>query len=86
MPEDGDLSEATLRELIVLLALVEDEFRNSAVPEQIAALARRECAIKAALHRHALASKGPFSPYSPRPTAAPCGPGDVSAQKVGAQK
>ena len=39
MPEDDDLSHATVRELIVQLALVEDERRKATNPGQIAALA-----------------------------------------------
>lgn len=37
-PENGELGQATVRELIVQLALVEDEHRNTAVPGQLAAL------------------------------------------------
>ncbi|WP_133159156.1 hypothetical protein [Arthrobacter glacialis] len=58
-PEDGDLSHATVRELIVQLTLVEDEHRKATSPSQIAALARREQTIVVALHGHGLGFKSP---------------------------
>lgn len=58
-PEDGDLSHATVRELIVQLALVEDENRKATSPSHIAALARREQTIVVALHGQGLALKSP---------------------------
>ena len=63
-PEDEDLGQATVRELIVQLALAEDEHRNTDDPRRIAALARREQAIVAAIHRYGL---GPTAPDSPQP-------------------
>ena len=63
-PEDDDLGQATVRELIVQLALAEDEHRNTANPRRIATLTRREQAIVAALHRNGL---GPTSPDNPKP-------------------
>ena len=62
--EDDDLGQATVRELIVQLALAEDEHRNTDDPRRIAALARREQAIITALHRYGL---GPTAPDSPQP-------------------
>ena len=53
-PEDDDLGQATVRELIQQLARTEDERRRTVNPGRIATLARREQAIVAALHR-----KGP---------------------------
>ncbi|MGA7206313.1 MAG: hypothetical protein WBX27_16990 [Specibacter sp.] len=80
-PEDGDLGQATVRELIVQLALVEDEHRNTAIPGQLAALARREHAIVAALHRHGLAFKVPCSPNASAPRPVPCRPDVEAAQE-----
>lgn len=60
--EDDDLGRATVRELIVKLALTEDEHRSTTNPGRIAALARREQAIVAALHQHELITKGPCHP------------------------
>jgi len=51
MPEDDDLGQATVRELILKLALIEDEHRRTVNPGLVATLARRERAIVAALHR-----------------------------------
>ncbi len=53
--EHEDLRQSSVRELIVQLALAEDEQRKAADPGQIAALTRREQAIVAALHRNGLA-------------------------------
>lgn len=64
MPEDNNLGQATVRELIVQLALAEDEHRNTANPTQIAALTRREQAIVSALHR---AGHGHTIPKKPEP-------------------
>ncbi|PYI64228.1 hypothetical protein CVV68_22475 [Arthrobacter livingstonensis] len=62
MSEDDELGRATVRELIVKLALTEDQLRSTANPGRIAALARREQAIVAALHQHELITKGPCHP------------------------
>ncbi|WP_207344806.1 hypothetical protein [Arthrobacter sp. E3] len=61
-PEDDDLHQATVRELIVQLALAEDEHRNTDDPKRIAALTRREQAIVAAIHRYGLGHTAPDSP------------------------
>ncbi|WP_288026125.1 hypothetical protein [Arthrobacter sp.] len=53
-PQGGELGRATVRELIVQLALVEDEQRRTLDPGRAAILAGCEAAIVAALHR-----KGP---------------------------
>lgn len=61
-PDDDDLGQASVRELIVQLALSEDERRNTSNPERIAALNRREQAITAALHGNDLGPTGPGNP------------------------
>ena len=63
-PED-DLGQATFRELIVQLALAEDERRKTSNPERIAALNRREQAIAAALHNHGPGPAGSIALESP---------------------
>ncbi|WP_415856835.1 hypothetical protein [Sinomonas sp. G460-2] len=57
---ETDLDHATVRELIVQLALVEDGLRGSEGrdPARAAALARREQSIVAALHRNGLGVRG----------------------------
>lgn len=57
---DDDFGQATFRELIVQLALAEDERRKTSNPDRIAALNQREQAIAAALHNngHGLAERG----------------------------
>jgi hypothetical protein len=80
-PEDDDLDQATVRELIVQLALVEDEHRKATDPGQIAAVARREQVIVAALHRHGLTFKGPGSPNAAGPKAFPRRADDMVPQK-----
>lgn len=50
--EYGALSGATVRDLILELAAVEEEQANTSDPEQLSALIRREEAIMAALHRN----------------------------------
>lgn len=67
-PEDDDLGQATIRELIVLLALAEEEHRNTANPGRIAALIRREQAIIVALHRNGLRPGTPDNPKSLGPS------------------
>lgn len=62
--EDDDLGQATVRELIVQLALAEDEHRNTDDPRRITTLTRREQAIVVALHRNGL---GPTAPDNPKP-------------------
>lgn len=57
-PDDDDLDQASVRELIVQLALAEDERRNTSNPARIAALNRREQAIMAALHGSELGPAG----------------------------
>lgn len=47
--EEDVLDQATVRELIVQLALTEEEHRNAANPGHITVLAKREQAIVAAL-------------------------------------
>ena len=61
--EHDDLGQASVRELIVLLALAEDEHRNIANPRKIAALTRREQAIIGALQRNRLGTTTPASPH-----------------------
>lgn len=51
----GDYPYASVRELIVQLALVEDECRSATSPGEIAALSLREEAIVAALQQNGLA-------------------------------
>lgn len=72
IPEDDDLGQATVRELIVKLALTEDEQRSTTKPGRLAALARREQAIVAALHQNQLALKDPGNPKSPEPSTVAC--------------
>lgn len=67
-PEHDDLSQATVRELIVQLALAEDEHRKTANPRRIAELIRREQAIVVALHRKGL---GPTGSDNPKPLGPP---------------
>lgn len=57
---DDDFGQATFRELIVQLALAEDERRKTSNPDRIAALNQREQAIAAALHNNGpgLAERG----------------------------
>ncbi|MGN5732182.1 MULTISPECIES: hypothetical protein [Arthrobacter] len=62
-PEDDDLGQASVRELIVQLALAEDEHRNTANPRKIAALTRREQAIIGALQRNGLGITTLVSPH-----------------------
>ncbi len=50
--EYGALSEATVRDLILELAAVEEEQANTSDPEQLSALIRREEAILTALRRN----------------------------------
>ncbi|ALE92365.1 hypothetical protein AOC05_08610 [Arthrobacter alpinus] len=69
--EDDDLGQASVRELIVLLALAEDEHRNTANPRRIAALIRREQAIVMALHRNGLTATGPDNPQLPGQSTPP---------------
>lgn len=61
----GNLSQATVRELITQLALAEDEHRTAVDPDKIAALARREHDILTALHQHISA---PNSTINLKPT------------------
>ncbi|GAA5230052.1 hypothetical protein [Arthrobacter cryoconiti] len=51
---DGDLGQATTRELIVQLALAEEERRNTASPGRIAEIAKREQDLVAALRKSEL--------------------------------
>ena len=71
-PADDDLGQATVRELIVKLALAEDEQRTTTNPGRIEDLARREQAIVAALHRNELSLNGPVNPKSPEPSIVAC--------------
>ncbi|WP_170133311.1 hypothetical protein [Arthrobacter livingstonensis] len=59
---DGDLGQATARELIVQLALVEEEHGKTANPALLADISRREQAIVAALRRDGLAQSFPHTP------------------------
>lgn len=77
-PGDDDLGQATVRELIVQLALVEDEYRKATNPGQIAALARRERTIVVALHRHGLALNGPGISHMSKVSTAVCSADDVA--------
>lgn len=61
-PEDDDLAQATVRELIIQLAQAEDDHRSAADPARMEAVARREQAIVAALHRNGLPLNGPRIP------------------------
>jgi cobalamin biosynthesis protein CbiG len=63
-PEDDDLGQATVRELILQLASTEDEHRRTVNPGRIAILARREQAIVAALHRKEPALNAPGNQYA----------------------
>ncbi|MET4004746.1 MULTISPECIES: hypothetical protein [Arthrobacter] len=67
-PEDDDLGQASVRELIVQLALAEDEHRNTANPTKIAALTRREQAIIGALQRGGLGTTTLASPHKLGPS------------------
>lgn len=69
-PDEDDLGQASVRELIVQLALAEDERRDTSNPERIAALNRREQAIMAALHGNGLGPAGPGNPNLPGPPMA----------------
>ncbi|WP_150117094.1 hypothetical protein [Arthrobacter sp. ERGS1:01] len=71
-PEDDDLGQASVRELIVKLALTEDELRNPANPARIAFLVLREQEIVAALHRNGLALNSPPRAKLPEPSISPC--------------
>lgn len=64
-PGDDNLGQATIRELIAKLALIEDEQRNTTDPGRIAILAHREQAVVEALHRKGLELKGQGYPESP---------------------
>jgi len=70
-PEDDDLGQATVRELIVQLALAEDEQRKSVNAGRTAALHQREQAILAALSRNGLDIKGSPIQVSPLPAISP---------------
>lgn len=65
-PGCGDYPHASVRELIVQLALVEDEYRSATSPDEIAALSLREEAIVAALQRNGLAFHSLYR-HSPTP-------------------
>lgn len=67
-PEDDDLGQATVREVIAKLALAEDEQRTTTAHGRIAALVRREEGIVEALHRKGLEFKDPGNPKSPVPS------------------
>ncbi|WP_104090460.1 hypothetical protein [Arthrobacter sp. GMC3] len=69
-PEDDDLGQATVRELIVKLAMAEDALRSTSNPRRIAVLVRREQAIVTALHRNGLALIGPGNSQSSGPSIA----------------
>ncbi|WP_218713753.1 hypothetical protein [Arthrobacter sp. BF1] len=77
---DDDLGQATVRELIVKLALTEDELRNAANPERTAFLVRREQAIVVALHRNGLALNGRGNSKSLEPSIAACSIEDMVAE------
>jgi hypothetical protein len=79
-PPDDDLGRATVRDLIVQLAQAEDEHRNTASPERIAELSRREQAIVAALHRNGLPLKGAGGPKASGPSTAVCSAEDMLAK------
>ena len=78
---DEDLGHATVRELIVQLALTEDEQRSAVDPGRIAILARCEQAIVAALQRNGLALKGPSNPGESVPWTDPPSSDDVAVQQ-----
>ncbi len=69
-PGVNNLGQATVRELIVQLALAEDEHRNTTNPRRIADLTRREQAIVVALQRNGLGPTGPDNPRPPGPSIA----------------
>ncbi|WP_343320585.1 hypothetical protein AAFM46_16450 (plasmid) [Arthrobacter sp. TMP15] len=70
-PEDEDLLQASLRELIAQLALVEDEHRSTTDPHQLAALAHREQAIVRALRHNGRTYTYPSTPNMLRPEIIP---------------
>lgn len=70
-PEDEDLLQASFRELIAQLALVEDERRSAADPQLIAALALREQAIVRALRQNGPACTYPSTPNTSKPWTVP---------------
>ncbi|WP_139244223.1 hypothetical protein [Arthrobacter alpinus] len=80
MPEDDDLGQATVRELIVKLALTEDEHRTATNPGRIADLARREQAIVAALHRNGHSLNDPGNRKSAEPSMTACSAEDMMAK------
>lgn len=67
-PEDDELGQATVRELIAKLALAEEEQRTTTAHGRIVALVRREEAIVEALHRKGLGLKDPGNPKSRVPS------------------
>ena len=71
-PEDDDLGRMTVRELIMKLALVEDELRTTTNPGRIAALGQSERAIVTALRRDRLSLSEPGNPKALEPSIAEC--------------
>lgn len=64
-PEDDDLGQATVRELIVKLARIEDELRTTTDPELAAALTQREREIVLALRQNRPSLNEPDNPIPP---------------------
>lgn len=71
-PEDDALRQASVRELIVQLELVEDGHRNAADSQRIAALARGEQVIVAALHEYGLVLRCSQIPKPPKQGTVRC--------------
>ncbi|WP_442215462.1 hypothetical protein [Specibacter sp. RAF43] len=80
-PAGDDLGQATVRELIVQLALIEDEHRSTLNPCSIATLSRREQAIVAALRREGPALIGRGKPNPAGLESIHVADGDVLVEK-----
>ncbi|MFQ4150522.1 hypothetical protein AAGW05_17860 [Arthrobacter sp. LAPM80] len=70
-PEDDELEQASVRDLIVQLALTEEERRNAADPVRIAVLTRREQTIIAALRSNEISLECSLGPNPARPGTCP---------------